>query len=204
MLPDWLNVWSISRRFIQYGEKTESSDTRLLISYYLYFLHAINIQRRCFIEFAVIITHSYFPLLRLVLTDFFNILKVFCEIILKEVFVTKSQDFLSCSHLDPLSFKAWRLIPNTTETKPRAIYTIFSCMHYFSWTNKGELLYASLPGSSGVFMWQCESSSFFSTVSCSHKHRLVSFRHLLSLMHCHSLCHVTLCLCSQTTNLNKT
>lgn len=46
-VADWLNDWSISRRFIQYGEETECSKSGLLVSY---FLHTINMQRRCCIE----------------------------------------------------------------------------------------------------------------------------------------------------------
>lgn len=122
MFIDWLNVWSISRRFIQYGEGTESSKSRLLISYYIYFLHAINIQRRCFIGFAVIIIPNCFPFLKLVLTYFFNILKVFCRSILRKSFHNKILG-LSCSHLYHLSFESYRLIPNTIKTEPRAIYT---------------------------------------------------------------------------------
>lgn len=46
------------------GRKQRALKSRLLISYYLYFLHAINKQRGCFIEFVGIIP-IFFPILEI-------------------------------------------------------------------------------------------------------------------------------------------
>lgn len=173
-LVDWLNDWSISRRFIQYGEETERSKSRLLISC---FLHTINIQRRCCMEYAVIIIPNYISHSIWVLIYFFNILKVSCKRILekkkKKASITKSQDFPVHSYFS--FFKSDKPIPNGTRLCPEPF--ILEVMQYFSWTNNWHFLNMSFANDSVKV-----AASF--QVSCSHKWRLLSFRHLLSLMRC--------------------
>ena len=62
-----------------------------------------------------------FPTLEISFNTFFNILMALCKKFEKSFH--KKIRGVSCFHLDHLS-ESYRLIPNTTKTKPRAIYTM--------------------------------------------------------------------------------
>lgn len=127
-----------------------------------------------------------FPLLRLLLTDFFNILKVVCKIILKQNLRTFFHAFIQILSL--LSPKDQYQTLQKLNSEPFIQFflacTIFLFLFFLD--KQGRVSLHLIARLIRRFYVTVGKQQFFPpTVSCTH--RLVSFRQLPSLIHCHSL-----------------